>query len=189
MSATQRPLRADAARNRRQLLQAARESFARKGVSASLDDVARAAGVGPGTLYRHFPTRDQLVLAVIDEGLAQIADLGATLLDDPDPLRALRRWLAAYIEQGSVFQGLAATLVNPPPCDGSDSCRLAQQAGAALIAKGIAARAIRDDVDVTEVLDMAAGIAWVAEQPNRGERQRKRLLGLLIAGLSATPGE
>jgi AcrR family transcriptional regulator len=68
-----RAARADAARNRRSVIDAAREAFARHGVTASLDDVARAAGVGPGTLYRHFPSRDDLILAVIDDGLAAIS--------------------------------------------------------------------------------------------------------------------
>ena len=94
-----RPLRADAARNRQLLLDAARDAFDRHGVTASLDDIARAAGVGPGTLYRHFPTRDQLVLAVIDEGLTDIHRLGTALLDEDDPMGALRRWLDAYVEQ------------------------------------------------------------------------------------------
>jgi AcrR family transcriptional regulator len=92
-------------RNRQLLLAAAREAFDRHGVTASLDDIARAARVGPGTLYRHFPTRDQLVLAVIDEGLIDIHQLGVALLDEDDPMGALRRWLDAYIEQGSMFDG------------------------------------------------------------------------------------
>src|SRR5881398_706607 len=98
-SAGTRPMRADAARNRGLVLDAARTAFARHGVTASLDDVARAAGVGPGTLYRHFPTRDALVLAVIDDGLTDICSLGAELSDNSEPLEALRQWLDAYIEQ------------------------------------------------------------------------------------------
>jgi AcrR family transcriptional regulator len=118
-----RPLRADAARNRQLLLDAARHAFDRHGVSASLDDIARAAGVGPGTLYRHFPTRDQLVLAVIDEGLTDIHRLGSALLDEDDPMGALRRWLDAYVEQAGMFDGLARTLASPPPADEERSSR------------------------------------------------------------------
>src|SRR6202165_1638144 len=92
-----RPMRADAARNRQLLLVAARDAFDRHGVTASLDDIARAAGVGPGTLYRHFPTRDQLVLAVIDEGLTDIHRLGTALLDEDDPMGALPRWLGCLV--------------------------------------------------------------------------------------------
>jgi AcrR family transcriptional regulator len=126
-----RPLRADAARNRQLLLDAARDAFDRHGVTASLDDIARAAGVGPGTLYRHFPTRDQLVLAVIDEGLTDIHRLGTVLLDEDDPMGALRRWLDAYAAQASMFDGLARTLTRKRADDERSTCQLARSAGGA----------------------------------------------------------
>jgi len=179
-----RPLRADAARNRQLLLDAARDAFTRHGVTASLDDVARAAGVGPGTLYRHFPTRDALVLAVIDEGLIDIHRLGTALTDAADPLDALHQWLDAYIAQGSTFQGLARTLANPPSSADEDStCHLARSAGAKLVARAVDAGLLRADVDVDDVLDMAAAIAWVGEQPERDATQRDRLLQVVIDGL------
>jgi AcrR family transcriptional regulator len=179
-----RPLRADAARNRGLLLDAAREAFTRHGVTASLDDVARAAGVGPGTLYRHFPTRDALVLAVIDDGLTDIYRLGAELSDNSEPLEALRQWLDAYIEQGSMFQGLARTLASPPSAAGEDStCHLARDAGAHLVARAVKAGMLRDDIGVDDVLDMAAAIAWIGEQPERDAAQRNRLLRVVIDGL------
>jgi AcrR family transcriptional regulator len=180
-----RPLRADAARNRRLLLDAARDAFARDGVTASLDDVARAAGVGPGTLYRHFPSRDALVLAVIDEGLTDLHRLGAELVDSADPLDALRRWLAAYVAQAGMFEGLAATLANAPT-ESSDACRMSREAGAELVSRAVAAGAIRADVDDVDVLDLGAAIAWVGEQPERGQAQRVRLLEIVIDGLRAT---
>ena len=182
-----RPLRADAARNRQLLLEAARDAFARHGVTASLDDVARAAGVGPGTLYRHFPTRDHLVLAVIDDGLTAIQRLGQSLLDEPDPLDALRRWLDAYIAQGSNFQGLARTLASPPQAaDENSTCRLAHSAGAALVKRAADAGLIREDTGIDDVLDFAAAIAWVGEQPQRDSGQRERLLRVVIDGLRTT---
>lgn len=182
-------MRADAARNRGLLLDAARTAFARHGVTASLDDVARAAGVGPGTLYRHFPTRDALVLAVIDDGLIGICKLGTALLDDADPLAAVRRWLDAYIEQGSVFEGLARTLANPPPVAGeNNTCGLARSSGAALLARAVDGGLIRSDISIDDVLDMAAAISWVGEQPNRDAAQRKRLLRVVIDGLRPKSG-
>jgi AcrR family transcriptional regulator len=179
-----RPLRADAARNRQLLLDAARDAFDRHGVTASLDDIARAAGVGPGTLYRHFPTRDQLVLAVIDERLTDLHRLGTALLDEDDPMGALRRWLDAYVEQASMYDGLAGTLVAPPRADEERcTCQLSRGAGAALIARAAAAGLIRDDIDIADVLDIAAAIAWVGEQPERDASQRNRLLQVVIDGL------
>ncbi|MDA2890187.1 TetR/AcrR family transcriptional regulator [Mycolicibacterium sp. BiH015] len=184
-TATARPRRADAARNRELILRSAHDAFAEHGVSASLDDVARAAGVGPGTLYRHFPNRDALVLAVIDEGLSDLHGRGTRLLEAADPVGALREWLQAYIEQGAIFKGLAATLASPPhPDDNTDStCHLARSAGAALIDRAISQGVVRDDVTVQDVMDMAAAITWVGDQPDRDAAQRHRLLEVLVDGL------
>lgn len=179
-----RPMRADAARNRTSLLAAAHEAFARGGVTASLDDVAKAAGVGAGTLYRHFPTRDALVLAVIDDGLANLHRLGTELQDAADPLAALRDWLAAYIAQAGMFEGLAKTLATPPT-ESSPACRMSREAGAALVARAIGAGAVRADVGIRDVLDLAAAIAWVGEQPERDAAQRARLLDIVIDGIRA----
>jgi AcrR family transcriptional regulator len=183
LSNSSRPMRADAARNRKALLDAARDAFSRHGVSASLDDVARAAGVGPGTLYRHFPTRDQLVLAVIDDGLRGLHALGESLLADPDPVAALQRWLAAYIEQGGMYEGMARTLVNPGGPEGKDACAMSRAAGAALITRAASTGLIRTSTNVEDVLDLAAAIAWVGEQPARDPRQPTRLLAILVDGL------
>jgi AcrR family transcriptional regulator len=178
-------LRADAQRNRRRLLDAARALFTQDGVGASLDEVAAAAGVGPGTLYRHFPSRDRLVKALIEDGLGGIHDMGTDLLNEPDPVRALEIWLDAYIDQGTVFKGLAETLV-APPADGSgelDACHRAREAGAALIARAVQAGAFRRDLEAADVLDMVAAIAWVGEQQPHPAGQRGRLLRLLIDGM------
>jgi AcrR family transcriptional regulator len=182
-----RPLRADAARNRQALLTAAADSFARHGVSASLDEMARAAGVGPGTLYRHFPTRDQLVHAVIDDGLCALRDHGESLLQASDPVAALVEWLEAYISQGSVYDGLPGALADVASA-GEDvrGCRSARQAGARLIARAVAHGAIRPDVEVDDILDLAAGIAWVGRLADRDENQRIRLVRLLVDGSRVT---
>jgi AcrR family transcriptional regulator len=178
-------MRADAERNRRKVLDAAHAVFLRSGVAASLDEVARTAGVGPGTLYRHFPTRDHLVLAVIADGLREIAALGAKLRDQTDRVGALQVWLGAYVGQAGMFEGLAGTLVSPPDDggDGKDACRAARAAGAALIASAVSAGQLRADTEIDDVLDMAAAIAWVGEQPDRDARQQDRLVRILIDGL------
>lgn len=178
-------MRADAVRNRRRVLDAARTAFEQSGVTASLDDVARAAGVGAGTLYRHFPTRDHLVLAVIDEGLRGLATLGAELHDGDDPVDALAQWLTAYVAQAGMFEGLAGTLVTPPEADnaGKEACHAASAAGAALVARAVAEGDFRADINLDDVLDMAAAIAWLGEQPERDAQQQGRLLRILIDGL------
>ncbi|MGE2836161.1 TetR/AcrR family transcriptional regulator [Mycobacterium sp. SMC-4] len=180
-----RPMRADAVRNRRLLLDAAREAFARGGVTASLDEVAKAAGVGAGTLYRHFPTRDALVLAVIDDGLMELHRLGRDRMTVAEPLAALRDWLQAYIAQARMFDGLAKTLACARP-ESSEACRLSRESGAELVSRAAAAGLIRPNVDIGDVLDLAAAIAWVGEQPGRDEAQRRRLLDIVIDGIRPT---
>lgn len=183
-SAAERGLRADAARNRRLLLECARNAFARNGVTASLDDIARAAGVGAGTLYRHFPTRDALVLAVIDEGLTNLHRLGVDLLGQPDAMATLGEWLSAYIEQGSIFDGLARTLASPPSAaDATSACRRARDVGCALFDRARDTGLIRDGITADDILDMAAALAWIGEQPDRDSQQRTRLLDVLLDGL------
>lgn len=180
----ERRLRADAARNRRSVIDAARDAFARHGVTASLDDVARAAGVGPGTLYRHFPSRDELVLAVMDDGLAELHRLGVELLDEPDPLRAVNRWLDAYIEQSSMYEGLARTLASPPAAaDEHSICWRAIEVGMALIRGAAEAGALRADADADDVRHLGAAIAWVDGQLPPDPNRRARLLQMVLDGI------
>jgi AcrR family transcriptional regulator len=181
-------VRADARRNRELLLEAARETFAAEGVEASLDRVARRAGVGSGTLYRHFPTRDSLVLALMREGLEDLCRLGPELAAAHPPGVALDRWLAAYAAHGAGFRGLAATLVTTDLADDDPSvidCHRAHAAGQALVEAAVAAGAVRPDVDPQDVLDLAAATAWIEEQGPRGEDHRDRLLAVILAGIAA----
>lgn len=177
-----RPLRADAARNRRSLVEAAFAAFRREGVTASLDDIAKAAGVGSGTLYRHFANRDALVLAVIDGQLTSLAELGASLAVIEPPIEAVERWLRAYIDQAGTFQGLAGTLVGPMPEEEAPACHAARAAGAALIERAVAAGELRADVVAGDLLDLAAAIAWVGEHTPTDSERTTRLLHLCLAG-------
>lgn len=174
-------MRADAVRNRRALLDAALAAFGHGGVTVSLDDIAKAAGVGPGTLYRHFPSRDDLVLAVIDDGLLALAEHGEALLDSTEPVAALSDWLASYAAQAGLFDGLARTLVDPDAGDDT-TCKRSKRAGVALLERAVASGDVRDDLSGEDLLDMATAIAWLGEH-GRGTDQRARLLTVLIDGL------
>src|SRR5580704_12330249 len=99
------PLRADAQQNRQRILEAAREAFAASG-EASLNSIAKKAGVGPGTLYRHFPSREALVLAVYRYDVQKLADAAAELLSEHEPLRALRLWFDRLAYYGQIKHGL-----------------------------------------------------------------------------------
>jgi AcrR family transcriptional regulator len=184
-----RPLRADARRNRARLLDAADAAFADHGTSASLEDVARRAGVGIGTLYRHFPTRDDLVEAVIHDGVDDLVALADRLLDDDDPLAALRTWLRALVDHAARYRGLATALV-AAGCGGegrlTEACHRQEAAADALVARARSTGRLREDVTTSDVLDLVSALAWLAEQGRR-DTADDRLLDLILDGVRPTP--
>ena len=135
------PLRADARRNRQRLLDVAHEAFMETGVTASMDDIARRAGVGSGTLYRHFPTRDALILALVADDLERLAAL-ADELRSRDPSNGLESWLAELVEHNRTYRGLAESIIastgKPTPLGAA--CDRLHNAGAALVRDAQAAR-------------------------------------------------
>jgi AcrR family transcriptional regulator len=174
-------MRADARRNYERLLDEARTAFAEFGVDASLDDIARRAGVASGTLYRHFPTRLDLVEAVLADQIAKLAELGRVLLDSDDVVDAVRAWLGATIAHGMTYRGLAAEVMNSALSSEVLSELHGQlfEVGAALLDRAFQAGAIVA-VDEADVLGMAGGIAWAARDD---AAQADRLLSLLMNGL------
>jgi AcrR family transcriptional regulator len=179
-----RPLRADARRNRERLLAAADHAFRRHGVNASLDDIARAAGVGIGTLYRHFPTRDDLILALVAADLDRVAALADEYADRTD---ALERWLDELVRHTIAYRGLAEAVVaatDSPTALGA-CCDRVHGAGARLVRREQQRGTLRSDADPDDVIDLANAIAWLTEG-ERSPRRRRRLLRLAIDGLRAT---
>jgi len=179
-----RPLRADAQRNRARLLGAADEAFTARGTEASLDDIARRAGVGIGTLYRHFPTREDLVDALLRSHNERLVGLGAELLDADDPLDALHTWFRALLHHSATYHGLATSLVEAT-CGKAGSlataCQEQTAAGAALLARAQQHGLVRADVTADEVIDLVSAITLVAE---RGQRTNgDRLLDLALDSL------
>ena len=176
-------MRADAQRNREQLLEQARLAFAESGADASLDEIARRAGVASGTLYRHFPTRMALIEAVLAGQIAELSALGRQLLTGGDPFEALATWLRAAIRHGLTYRGLSAAVMNSALDREKDlvSAWHAEifDAGAALLARARQAGAVRD-VDDADVLRMIGAIAWAAQD---SAERADRLLSLLLNGL------
>jgi AcrR family transcriptional regulator len=182
--------RADAQRNRERLLDAAQQAFADVGVTAALDDIARAAGVGAGTLYRHFPTRDRLVLALMRTSLDELTARAGTLAAERQPAEALAAWLDGYAAHAARFRGLAATLASTgldPDDPSAVACVEAHAAGRALVTAAQASGDVSPAVDPQDVLDMALAVAWVLREAPRGEDQRRRLLGVVLAGVTSGP--
>jgi AcrR family transcriptional regulator len=180
-----RALRADAQRNYDRLIRAADALFTERGADASLEDIAKRAEVGIGTLYRHFPTRDDLIAKVLYESTAGIVARGAALRDAASPAAALAQWLRELVIYVTTYRGLTAALANSYVGSGTQLCsncdRIAQ-AGGALLARAQAAGEIRRDADVREVILTAHSAAWIAEQ-TKDPGAADRLLGILFDGL------
>jgi AcrR family transcriptional regulator len=181
-----RPLRADAARNRDRLLAAAVRAFSND-ADVTLDAIAKAAGVGIGTLYRHFPTREALVDAAYRNELARLCDAVDELLADLPPDAATRAWMDRFVDYMTTKRGMTEALRAVIASGGnpfSASRDKLTTAITTLLAAGSAAGTIRSDVDPGDVLVSLSGVSLAA-----GERdQASRLLDLLMDGLRYRSG-
>jgi len=180
---TQRPRRADARRNDAQILDAARVAFAEHGADAPLDDIARRAGVGIGTLYRHFPTRQALLEAVFGDRVATLCAEAHDLLVAPSSGDALVTWLRAVVGHITIYRGLAVALmpILDKEAEPASSWHGAiRAAGTALLARAQQSGAVRPDIGVADLLKLANAIAVATEQAPEGA---DRLLSLVMDGL------
>jgi AcrR family transcriptional regulator len=182
--ATRKP-RADALRNRERVLEAAKAVFSAGGAEASLEAVAREAGVGIGTLYRHFPTREALFEAVYRREVEQLADLAEQLKQQAKPIDALRQWMRSMVKFVATKKGMSAALTLGFDKDSklvlSSTDRLAQTVGG-LLDRAIAADEIRDDVSPEDLLRALVGVCYMHDQPG-WQTSVLRLVDVLIDGL------
>ena len=178
-------MRADARRNAELLIATARDVFTEKGAEAPMDEIARRAGVGAGTLYRHFPTRESLVEAVYRDEVGALADRADVLLAELGPARALPAWIREQVEFINHRHGLATTLkaALQPGSDMMEFCRQRLLAAAgALVDAGRAAGTVRPDVQPFDLLRLCHGLA-IATQFGDTE-DAERMLNVLIDGLA-----
>lgn len=186
-AATARKPRADAQRNRIRLLQTAKAAFAEKGPGASLDEIARTAGVGAGTLYRHFPTRDALIEAVYRNETEQLVAAATRLAETHSPTAALREWLLVFVDYMTTKQGMYEALnsiVGGPSELYSASTEQMKRAIAKLIDRAVASGDIRLDIDPLDLLRALAGVANTSAGP-AGKQAAKRMVDILVAGLKS----
>lgn len=180
-------MRADARRNYERLVEQAKIAFAEFGVDASLDEIARRAGVASGTLYRHFPTRLDLIETVLAEQMAELVERGRELLKAENEFDALSTWLRAALMHGLTYRGLSAAVMNSAldRANGLMSTAHAEmfQAGAALLKRAQQSGAVVADANETDVLKMIGAIAWAAQDTKDNPAQANRLLALLTNGL------
>jgi len=179
------PKRADARRNRERVLAAAREAFARGGESTALEEIARRAGVGIGTLYRHFPNRQALLEALYVNEVEEVCR-SAERLDDADPWQALNDWFERLIGYLATKRALAHELMNYLDADAAlfKECRAGLfSAGEPLLKRAQDAGAVRPDVEFSQVMHMVVGISKIPGDPD----QIEHILRVALDGLRYQP--
>jgi AcrR family transcriptional regulator len=187
--ATDRPQRADAVRNRDLLLSAAADAFAARGADVPLEDIARSAGVGIGTLYRHFPTRDALVEAVYRHEVDVLCERADELLETTAPDLALAEWMRLFVRHVATKKGMLSALkplLSSNPSFSDQTRGRATAAASKLLAAGVAAGTVRGDIDGADLIRAVGGICMSTDQ-ERSEAS-ERLVGLLFDGLRRGTG-
>ena len=188
-AATLRKPRADGVRNRERVLEAAKAVFSAGGSDASLEAVAKRAGVGIGTLYRHFPTREALFEAVYRREVDQLSELAEQLKSAPEPVDALRRWLKANVELVATKKGMISALALAVQASSelyAYSFDRLTKAIATLLDRAVAAGEIRADISPEDLLRALIGMCYLHDQPG-WQSTVLRLMDVFIDGLRAKP--
>src|ERR1700758_1587223 len=186
--AAPRKPRADAQLNRERLLEIAKEAFTRSGANASLDDIAKEAGVGPGTLYRHFPTRGALLEAVYRTEVEKLAAAERKFAETMSPVEALRAWMLLFVDYIAAKHIIAPalnTLVGGPSKLYEGSRAQVQGAIDALVKRAIKKGDIRRDLEPFDLLRALIGVSHVASGPD-WQQSARRLVDILITGSRPT---
>jgi AcrR family transcriptional regulator len=176
--------RTDAQRNRERILEVAKEAFTRRGANASLDDIAKEAGVGAGTLYRHFPTRDALIEAVYRTEVEKLAAAERKFAEAMPPIEALRAWMLLFIDYIATKQIIAPvlnTFVGGPTKLYEGSRAHIQGAIDGLVKRAIKSGDMRKDLEPFDLLRALIGVSHVASSPD-WQQSAKRLVDILITG-------
>ena len=179
-----RKQRADALRNRERILEVAKHAFSKSGANIHLDDVAKQAGVGAGTLYRHFPTRDALLEAVYRKGVEELSAAEKKFAETMSPVEALRAWMLLFVDYIAAKQIIAPalnTIVGGPSKLFESTGALVKGAIHALVERAIESGDIRPDLDPLDLLRALVGVSNVASGPGWAQSAR-RLVDILILG-------
>jgi AcrR family transcriptional regulator len=177
--------RVDALRNRDRLLEAAKTVFSAGGPDASLEAVARSAGVGIGTLYRHFPTREALFEAVYRHEVQQLADLAERLKKETRRIEALRQWMRSIVKFVATKKGMSTALALALAKDSdlvSDSSDRLTRAISSLLEQAVAAGEVRSDVSPKDLLRAIVGMCYTHDQPG-WQKNALRLVDIFVDGL------
>ena len=176
-------MRADAQRNYDRLLEEARQAFIVHGTDVALEDIARHAGVGIGTLYRHFPDRYALMNAVFEQELDQLAARADELMTADDPAAALTKWLYAVAVHSIPYRGLAACIMEGTGSRMAHCKSLLRGAGGALLKRAQDAGDVRADTQIGDLLKLTYAIVLAAEKSPEERGLFGRLMSLVVDGM------
>ena len=179
-----RRLRSDAERNRKRILEVAKAAFTRYGADASLDEIAKQTGVGAGTLYRHFPTRDALIEGVYRNEVEQLAAAAGRFAEVMSPIEALRAWMLLFVDYIAAKHIIAPALnsvVGGPSRLYEGSRGLIQGAFGELVKRAKKSGNLRRDLDASDLLRALIGVSHVGAGPD-WQQSARRLVDILIAG-------
>lgn len=184
-----RKARADADRNRRRLIETAKDAFTEAGPNVSLEEIARRAGVGIGTLYRHFPTRDALLAEVYRHALRQLADAAPRLLAGHPPIEALRNWMRLFVDYLATKKVMAPALnamVGGTSELYAETLAEIKAAMSLLVDRAVANGDIRLDIDPLDLLRAVTGVATADATP-RWQETARQLIDIILEGVKAPP--
>jgi AcrR family transcriptional regulator len=183
--------RADARRNYDHLLAIARDVIAEQGTQASLRDIARRAGVGLATLYRHFPTREALLESLMRSGLMQLVERADALAASGPPAQALSDWLRELAAGAIIYRGLPSSLLTTladPQSPLYASCVALRDAGTRLLAAAQREGTIRPDLTGNDIFALVGALSWLADQPEPISDRREHLLTVVLDGITLPDG-
>jgi AcrR family transcriptional regulator len=181
------PLRADAARNRERILEAAEALFIERGADASLDDIAKRANVGIGTLYRRFPTRDALLAATSDERLLALAEASRARDEKLDPAASIRAFVKELVNHANHYRGLAA-LLGTVLQEGTPGCHAGRDEGCRLLQRAQKAGVVRKDVSIDDLVCVVTAIALAVEQGGSTKSRVAHLVDIFLDGIGNSQG-
>jgi len=182
-----RSLRSDAERNRQRLLDVAQEVFAKEGLAVPIDEIARRAGLGVGTLYRHFPTKEALFVAILVGRMERLVERARASAKAPDPGAAFFAFLSQMVEEGlakkDFLAALAGTDIDLEQV--SAAKQRMKRAVAVLVERAQKGGVLRGDVGAGDVITLVMGTVGAADRHGAGAAERRRLLQVIFDGLRA----
>ena len=177
----ERPMRSHARRNRERIIDAARDALTGTGQDTSLNEIARRAGVGIGTLFRHFPNRDALLEALTYERTTALCADADRLSDTPDPAVALATWLRSLVAHMATYRGLSASLLAGTGM--GSTYQAIDAAASSLLVRARQAGAVRADLDVPALISLASAVSWLLEQSPEHTDRVDFVMSVLADGL------